>query len=145
MSKIDYIVHSTLYLYGLNFSYDWANTYWLTYSFVFFVFGSAMAFCYYAGSLKNFQNKKIALAIFASINLLALCGLQDVLFFVLWSGSLPSGTLVWWWSMWTYVFGTWNTQMQVSLTGLGLILVTATWILAVYKKKPFLVKKAGQL
>lgn len=145
MSKIDYIVHSTLYQFGLKFSYDWANTYWLTYSLVFCMFGLTMAFCYYMGSPKTVQNKKIAIAIFTSINVLALCGLQDLLFFVLWAGSLPQGTLVWWWSMWTYLFGTWNTQMQVSLTGLGLLVITVTWMLAVYKKKPFIVKKAGQL
>jgi hypothetical protein len=140
MSKIDFIVHSTLYEYGLIFSYDWANMYWLIYSLVFFAFGLMMAFCYYVGSQKTFQNKKIAIALFASINVLALCGFQDVLFFVLWSGSLPPGTLVWWWSMWTYVFGTWNTQMQVTLTSLGFALIMATWILAYYKKKPYITK-----
>jgi hypothetical protein len=129
MSRIDYIVHSTLYNYGLVFSYDWANTYWLTYSLVFFAFGLSMAFSYYMGSQRTFQSKKIAFAIFASINVLALCGFQDMLFFVLWSGSLPSGTLVWWWSMWSYVFGTWNSQMQIALTSLGFGLITATWVL----------------
>lgn len=135
MSKIDFIVHSTLYSYGLKFSYDWANTYWLTYSLVYSAFGLTMAFCYYAGSSKQFQNKKVAFAIFCSINVLAICGLQDLLFFLLWAGSLPSGALVWWWSMWTYVFGTWNSQMQLALTGLGFVLIAATWLLTFYKKK----------
>ena len=28
LSQIDNIVHGTLYSYGLQFSYDWANPYW---------------------------------------------------------------------------------------------------------------------
>lgn len=140
MSKIDFIVHATLYQYGLTFSYDWANTYWLTYNLVYLVFSLALAFCYYVGSAKTWQNKKIALAIFASVTVLAICGLQDLLFFVLWSGSLPPGTLVWWWSMWAPVFGTWNSQMQLALTSLGFVFVTMTWILTLYKKKHFMTK-----
>jgi hypothetical protein len=126
-------------MYGLVFSYDWANTYWLTYSLVFFAFAVSMAFSYYMGSQKTLQSKKIALAIFASINVLALCGFQDMLFFVLWSGSLPPGTLVWWWSMWAPVFGTWNSQMQIVLTSLGFGLITATWMITL-KKKPLMTK-----
>jgi hypothetical protein len=141
MSKIDYIVHATLYQYGLQFSYDWANTYWLTYNLVYFAFGLTLAFAYYVGSQKAMPNKKIAIAIFGSISLLAFCGLQDLLFFVLWAGSLPPDTLVWWWSMWAPVFGTWNSQMQIALTGLGFACVTATWILTFYRKKQYLTGK----
>jgi hypothetical protein len=134
MSKIDYIVHATLYQYGLHFSYDWANTYWLTYNLVYFAFALTLAFAYYVGSQKSLQNRKVALAIFGSISVLAFCGLQDLLFFVLWSGSLPPETLVWWWSMWAPIFGTWNSQMQLALTGAGFVCVTVTWLLMLSKK-----------
>jgi len=135
MSRIDFIVHSTLYEYGLIFSYEWANHYWLVYGLVFASFASAVAFVYYYASEKTFRNKKIALALFTSINVLSLCGLQDVLFYVLWTGSLPPETLVWWWSLWTLVFGTWNSQMQLALTGFACMVTLLCWVLALYQKK----------
>lgn len=136
MSRIDFLVHSTLYNYGLFFSYEWANVYWLIYGLVFVAFSLAVAFVYYLGSKKTLTNKKIALALFTSINVLSICGLQDVLFYVLWAGSLPPNTLVWWWSLWTLVFGTWNSQMQVTLTALAFGISLLSWVLALYQKKP---------
>jgi hypothetical protein len=109
--------------------------YWLTYNLVYLAFSLSLATCYYIGSEKNRQTKRIALAIFISIAVLAVCGLQDMLFFVLWSDSLPPDTLVWWWSMWAHVFGTWNSKMQLALTTLGFMCVVATWILTIFKNK----------
>lgn len=89
MARIDYVVNSTLYDFGLVFSYDWANMYWLAYQGTFWVFSGIVAFIYWFGSRKTGCDKKVAAALFVSINLLALSGLQDILFFVLWDGGLP--------------------------------------------------------
>ena len=109
MSRIDFIINSVLYNYGLEFSYNWANTYWLTYNFTFVVFSAVAAFIYWLGSPKTSCDKKVVVALLVTINLLALGGLQDILYFVFWAGGLPVNNVVWWWSQWRGVFGTWNT------------------------------------
>jgi hypothetical protein len=136
MSRIDFLVHSTLYNYGLVFSYEWANVYWLIYGLVFVAFSLVVAFVYYLGSQKKLANKKVALALFTSINVLSICGLQDVLFYVLWAGSLPPSNMVWWWSLWRLVFGTWNSQMQLTLTASAFGISLLSWAVALYQKKP---------
>ena len=135
MSRIDFLVNSTLYEYGLVFSYEWANIYWLTYGLVYVIFSLVIAFVYWFGSPKTTGDKKIVAALLISINVLALCGLQDVLFFVLWAEGLPPNNLNWWWSMWTSVFGTWNSQMQVTLTTIAFGISLLSWVLALHQKK----------
>jgi hypothetical protein len=118
MSRIDYIVHSTLYNYGLRFSYDWANSYWLTYNCIFIAFGAALSFAFWVASDKTKRSAKLSLAILGSITLLTLGGLQDILFFVLWGQGLPQTSVVWWWMPWAGIIGTWNSSLQVLLTAL---------------------------
>jgi hypothetical protein len=53
MSRIDFIVNSTLYEYGLKFSYEWANDYRQTYNSIFYVFGIALGLIYWAASKRH--------------------------------------------------------------------------------------------
>jgi uncharacterized membrane protein len=138
MSRIDFIVNSVLYNYGLEFSYNWANTYWLTYSFVFVVFSAVTGFFYWFGSRKTAFDKRFVVALIVTINLLALGGLQDILFFTIWAGGLPGNSVVWWWSQWMGIFGTWNSLLQLDLM-LGMVgfsVLTWGWVLN-QKKKTF--------
>ena len=128
MSRIDYIVNGTLYSYGLKFSYRWANEYWITYNLVFVVFSAMVAFTYYVGSNKSVRDLKISSALFATVCLLALGGLQDVLFFVLWGGGLPANSVVWWWMPWVSVVGTWNSLMQVAFVALTACVSASMWV-----------------
>ena len=63
MSRIDYVVNSTLYNYGLEFSYGWANTYWVAYNTVFVIFSAMAGFIYWFGSEKTTCDKKVASAL----------------------------------------------------------------------------------
>jgi len=135
MSRIDFIINSVLYDYGLVFSYNWANEYWLTYNFTFVVFSAMASYVYWLGSRKTSCDKKVVVALLVTINLLALGGLQDILYFSIWAGGLPVDSMVWWWSQWTGVFGTWNTFMQIELM-FGMVgLSVLTWRLVLHQKK----------
>jgi hypothetical protein len=128
MSGLDFIVHGTLYGYGLRFSYDWAVNYWNVYGCVFFVFSVAVGFVYWLGSDRSRKDVKIGFGLFLSVYLLFLGGLADVLWFVLWSGGLPSGDVVWWWMPWFKVFGFWNSYAQLCLLGVAFVIVGLFWI-----------------
>lgn len=135
MARIDFVVNATLYDYGLVFSYNWAIPYWTTYYTIFMVFSLIVGFIYWVGSLKAVYDMKVAVALFATINSLAISGLQDVLYFIFWAGGLPPNNVVWWWSHWISVFGTWNSVMQVALTVIAIAISTSIWALALYQKK----------
>jgi hypothetical protein len=135
MSRIDYTINDALYDYGLKFSYGWAKGYWLAYNSVFLVFSSAVAAAYYLGSNKTRSELKVAVALFVTVGLLALGGLEDVLFFVLWGGGLPSVNVVWWWSPWIGIAGTWNSLIQGFLMVLTAFLSVLTWLIVLRKPK----------
>ncbi len=135
MSRIDYVVNAMLYEYGLRFSYDWANTYWSTYAAVFVAFSGIVGLTYWLGSKRTLSELKISIALFATINLLAIGGLQDILFFLLWKGGLPANNVVWWWMPWVSISGTWNSLMQVGFTALTVSLSAVTWMLALRNAK----------
>jgi hypothetical protein len=116
MSRIDYIVHATLYQYGLQFSYDWANSYWFTYNALFVLFAVMAGVTYWLASNKTTRDLKLSLALLGTIVFLALGGLQDILYFTLWGGGLPPTSIVWWWVPWANILGTWNSQMQIGFT-----------------------------
>jgi hypothetical protein len=134
MSRIDYVVNADLYNYGLSFSYDWARGYWVTYSAVFVVFAVAVSCAYWFGSVKTRRDAKISISILATIVLLMVGGLQDVMFFVFWGGGLPATDVVWWWSPWISLVGTWNSVIQIGFMALMSCASSLTWILAVNKR-----------
>lgn len=136
MAKLDFLVHSSLYNYGLVFSYEWANTYWLIYGIAFFAFSLMACFVYWASSPKTFHTKKVAACILLTINLLAIGGLQDLIYFAIWDGGLPTAGVEWWWSYWTYVFGTWNTPMQITLTSIMIAISIVAWSFTL-RAKPY--------
>ena len=136
MSRIDFIINSVLYNYDLEFSYNWANEYWLTYGFTFIVFSGMASYVYWLGSRKTAHDKKVVVALLVTINLLALCGLQDILYFSIWAGGLPVNSIVWWWSLWKNIFGTWNSllQLRVDFGMAGFSILTLSLALQTKKK-----------
>ena len=134
MSRIDYIVNGTLYSYRIKFSYDWADSYWLTYNAVFVVFAAMVAVTYWLGSKKTHCDQKIGVALFATVSMLALGGLQDVMFFLVWGGGLPPSNVSWWWTPWISILGTWNSLTQLALTFSTLCISAATWIMVLKRK-----------
>ena len=133
MSRMDYVVNSTLYNYGLRFSYNWAEGYWLTYNAIFIAFGLAVSCAYWLGSHKTRRDMKCSMALLATIVLFTVGGLQDVMFFVLWAGGLPPSNVIWRWSPFTSLIGTWNSMIQIGFMTLMVGASICTWILATKK------------
>jgi hypothetical protein len=129
MSGLDFVVHRVLYGYGLRFSYDWAVGYWRVFGCVFFVFSVVVGFVYWLASGKSRRDVEVSVGLCLSVFLLFLGGLEDVLWFVLWGGGLPSGDVVWWWTLWFGVFGFWNSGLQLVLLCGVSVVVGLFWVL----------------
>jgi len=127
MSRIDFIVHGTLYDYGLHFSYDWALEYWVLYPAAFVIFALAAGFMFWLGSGKTPRDLKFSAAIAATVIILMIGGLQDLMFFVLWAGGLPPAEVVWWWNPWRHILGSWSSGSQIASSLLALIATALLW------------------
>lgn len=128
MSRIDFIVHNKVYYYGLRFSHQWANEYWIVYCATFYTFSLSIGFMYWLGSNKNKQDTKISLALITSMALLFIGGATDIMFFVLWVGKLPPENVMWWWMHWYCIFGVWTTSMQLILTAIISLIIVLLWV-----------------
>jgi hypothetical protein len=135
MSRMDSIVHGTLYRYGLQFSYEWANEYWATYGAIFMVFSTAIGLMYWLSSSKSGRDLRFSLGLVITVNILWIGGLADIMFYVFWGGGLPSNDINWWWIPWSHVFGTWTSSMQILTLILALGFTAFSWIL-ILKKRP---------
>ncbi len=134
MSRLDYVVNSTLYDYGLKFSYGWAAPYWMIYDSIFIIFSLILGFTYWFASNKNRTDLKICVALIATVNLLMIGGLQDLMFFILWAGGLPPEHIIWWWAPLISVAGKWNSTTQVLFTGLMADASALVWALAFWNQ-----------
>lgn len=136
MSGLDFVVHRVLYDYGLRFSYSWANFYWAIFGCVFAVFSFIAGFVYWLCSSKMSKDLKISAGLTLSIFLFYLGGLEDVLWFVLWSGSFPDVGVVWWWMPWFGIFGFWNGVCQLLLLSMVCLFVCGFWVWALRSRRP---------
>jgi len=128
MSGIDFIVHGTLYSYGLKFSFKWAVIYWSFYNTVFLCFALIVGYVYWFGSRRTKQDFKISLCLSMSIIVLAVAGLQDVIGYVFWQGGLPPDSVAWWWAPWYQIFGFWTSSSQLILTMVSVSSVVLLWV-----------------
>jgi hypothetical protein len=133
MSKIDYIVHGTLYQYGLQFSFEWAIDYWIVYTVAFVAFSITVSLMYWLGSKKTTRDLKFSIALLVTVNILMISGLQDIMFYILWAGGLPPNNIIWWWIPWYNIVGTWTTSMQILSTSIGIATTILLWILLIHK------------
>lgn len=101
LSRLDFLVHSTLYDYGLIFSYSWANEYWILY---------ALAYQLVIIPLSLWTRN---LYLFLVTEGFVLSATQDLIFFGLWEGWFPSGD--WTWMPQYNLFGGWTTANQFDL------------------------------
>jgi len=128
LSRIDFIVHGDLYHYGLRFSYEWANQYWVTYFAVYAYFSIVIGFIYWLASNRTKKDLKVSIGLTATVNLLQIGGLADILFFSLWAKGLPPDNVVWWWMPWYKIFGVWTSSMQIVLMVLMSLIVMFMWV-----------------
>ena len=128
MSRIDFIVHQDLYNYGLQFSYEWANEYWITYFASYAYFSVVIGFIYLLASNRTRKDLKVSAGLSATVSMLQMGGLSDILFFSLWSKGLPSDNVTWWWMPWYHIFGVWTSSMQIALLTLMFVVTVFMWI-----------------
>ena len=124
---MDFIVHGSLYHYGLQFSYEWANQYWITYFAAYAYFSIVIGFIYWLASNKTRKDLKVSIGLAATVTLLQIGGLADILFFTLWAGGLPPNNVAWWWMPWFKIFGVWTSSMQIVLMVLMSLAVVLMW------------------
>jgi len=128
LSRIDFIVHRDLYRYGLQFSYEWANEYWITYFSSYAYFSIVIGFIYWLASKKTRNDLKVSAGLVVTVNLLQIGGLADIIFFSLWAGGLPPKSIMWWWTPWYQIFGVWTSSMQIIFMAFMSLVVASMWI-----------------
>ena len=128
LSRIDFIVHRDLYRYGLQFSYEWANEYWITYFASYAYFSMVIGFIYWLASNRTRNDLKISVGLIATVTLLQIGGLADIIFFSLWAKGLPPDSVMWWWMPWYQIFGVWTSSIQIAFMMLMSLAVMIMWI-----------------
>ena len=101
-TRMDFLVHSTLYNYGLIFSLDWALEYWFLYCLLY----QLVIVCLTLWTKNPY--------FFVAAQVFVFTATQDLVFFGLWEGWFPSGE--WTWMLWYDFFGGWNTLNQIVLS-----------------------------
>lgn len=130
MTGIDFLVHFTLYHYGLRFSEGWAEPYWsvLTLSFLSISLLSSATYLMSGGG-----ERRIAILIFLTIFGLFQAGLVDIMWILLWAAfsfeDLYILKNVWWWSPYYRFFSIeWRVEHQILLLAVTTLLLSLAWI-----------------
>jgi len=134
-SSIDFIVHDTLYYYGLIFSYNWAIPYWIALFLLFLIFGLLGAISYNIDR-ENVSKVKLALIVITIIGEY-IGGILDTIVFstqVILRNTPNPQDIVWWWSPYKYIFGTWNLITNVILNVIIIVILGVAWNYILNKK-----------
>lgn len=134
MAGLDHVVHNVLYGFGLRFSFEWATLYWSLFGSVFLVFGLILGFAYWLGSGGSRRSLLVGMGLFLSVCLLFLGGLEDIIFYLVWGGGLPSRDVVWWWMPWYRIFGFWNSSLQLCLLFGVSMIACSFWVFVVQSR-----------
>jgi hypothetical protein len=106
LTGLDYLIHSTLYGFGLQFDWSW------------FVTSQILYYAVWQGALFGFLAISHSWRAFTVAEAFFFSGGQDLVFFGVWNRMVfPNGE--WAWMSWTiqyHLFGTWNTALQVNLS-----------------------------
>jgi hypothetical protein len=104
-TRLDFMVNSSLYNFGLEFSENW----YVEYTALYTLYYQLLIFCLllYAKDLK----------LFSLMEVFVFTATQDLFFYGLWQGSFPS--IEWSWTTFYMVLGSWTTnhQLLLSLSG----------------------------
>lgn len=102
LTRLDFLINSILYNFGLTFSEAWYQEYFVLY----FLAYQLVVFILLAYT----RNLKL----FAFFQVFVLTSTQDLVYFGLWEGSFPAHE--WVWIVYHRVFGFWNTASQILLS-----------------------------
>jgi hypothetical protein len=122
-TRIDFLVNSSLYRYGLIFSENWYAEY-----------TSLYALCYQLLILSLFVYSR-NLKLLALMEVFALTSTQDLFYFGLWQGSFP--TTDWSWTPFYTILGSWTTANQILLSvSMNFTVSLAIILLSLMKQSP---------
>lgn len=113
---------------NLQLIYKWLKEYIVFFLIVLFWSAVFSGILYFAASKRVKKNFWISLGLVNTVALLILGGLEDILYFLLWSRGLPSNNYDWSWMIWYKIFGTWRTPHQIILLASTIILLILMWI-----------------
>lgn len=124
LAKIDYAVNglNDHWLPETNLIHYWVWMWLVGYPF----FGLLFAYLFKAGAPNTKNNLLYSVAIFVTVILFAVGGLEDIFYYVLNGNPLPS-TEEWWWMFWYMILGTWTSEMQLTLLGICIVIVASMW------------------
>lgn len=128
MTSIDYIVHHVLYKYGLIFSYNWANTYWILLFLTFQSVALLAAVTYWLN--REHPRKLTVFAIWMTITAEHLGCFLDTLWFIIQyiiTGSFIGWTTNWWWMFQSRIIGFWNLQINIIYNIIWLVPLIYVW------------------
>lgn len=136
LTSIDYIVHHTLYNYGLIFSHEWADIYW----FLLFLTFQSVALVAMATYWLNRENprKLTALTIWLTITAEHFGGFLDTLWFIFYfvlGDPLSNAITNWWWMYQSRIFGFWNLLTNIIYNIIWLIPLVYLWYRIGFKNK----------
>ena len=131
---IDFIVHDTLYSYGLQFDYAWANPYWIL-LFLLFVFISLVgATAYYIDREKVYKPK--LLLVFITLLGEYVGGFLDSIWFLMSkvvTGSWGNAFGNWTWHSYSLI-GFYNLNSNILINIIVGIILVLTWIFVLHKE-----------
>jgi len=114
LTSIDYIVHNTLYKYGLIFNNDWANVYW---ALLFLTFQSVALLASATYWLNRKSPRKLtAFTIWITITAEHFGCFLDTLYFMIYlilGHPLTNALANWWWMPQSKIFGFWNLWINI--------------------------------
>ncbi len=128
ITGIDYIVHHTLYSYGLQFSNTWAIPYWFLLD-LSFVTIALLAVSAYKIDKDNFS-LGTTIAIFVTICAEVFGGFLDTLWFTIagiMTGNWHLGFQNWSWHIYSRVFNVYSIKENLCLNLVVLILLAVLW------------------
>jgi hypothetical protein len=120
LTALDHLIHQTLYAFGLRFSYEWADPYWILLSLVF-------ALTTFLATVP-IENRDVAWRVGFTFFGEWVGGFLDTIFWLL-HGRLPPETEIWWWNPFhRFLQVEWHTLNQYSWNIIWAIILLVVWL-----------------
>jgi len=130
---MDVIVHHVLYDWGLEFSYAWADPYWIGMGACRISIALMAGACYYFFRSGEEHHKVVPIGIISTILGLFFGGLEDTMYFLI-IGGFPPMDSVWWWSPFNRFLGIrWTTKEHLIYNAIWIIGLIVMWLIIKFR------------
>ena len=128
MTQIDFIVHNVLYQYGLNFSMEWASSYWTMLGSVFILVSALIVITYLMG-VQEINKRSLSTGLLLGFSVYVLGVNLDLLWFTAFLRELPALSEHWWWMPMDGFLGVkWTTLHQILYTLAFNVALIGLWV-----------------